>query len=39
MAAPYDALVCDLLSALLDSWSLFDRVAGSKEQGRLCRSP
>ncbi len=29
----YDAVVFDLLTALLDSWALWNRVAGSEEQG------
>ena len=33
----YEALVCDLLSALLDSWALWRRVAGSEEEGRRWR--
>jgi 2-haloacid dehalogenase len=33
----YEAVVCDLLSALLDSWSLWHRVAGSEEEGRRWR--
>jgi 2-haloacid dehalogenase len=30
---PYDAVIFDLLTALLDSWSLWNRVAGSEEAG------
>jgi 2-haloacid dehalogenase len=33
----YDAVVFDLLTALLDSWSLWNRVAGSEEEGRVWR--
>ena len=29
----YDAVVFDLLTALIDSWSLWNRVAGSDEIG------
>src|SRR5882724_8269368 len=29
----YDAVVFDLLTALLDSWTLWNRVAGSAERG------
>jgi 2-haloacid dehalogenase len=35
--AVYDALVCDLLSALLDSWTLWHRVAGGEAEGRRWR--
>lgn len=31
--ARYDAALFDLLTALLDSWSLFDAIAGSPERG------
>lgn len=37
MASRYDAVLFDLLSALLDSWSLWDRVAGGREPGRRWR--
>jgi 2-haloacid dehalogenase len=37
MATRYEALVCDLLSALLDSWTLWNRVAGGEEAGRRWR--
>ena len=37
MPGRYDAVVCDLLSALLDSWALWRRVAGSEEEGRRWR--
>lgn len=30
---PYDAVVFDLLTALIDSWTLWNAVAGSDEQG------
>lgn len=30
---PYDAVVFDLLTALLDSWTLWNEVAGSAENG------
>jgi 2-haloacid dehalogenase len=33
----YDAVVCDLLSALLDSWALWRHVAGGQEEGRRWR--
>lgn len=33
MAARYDAVIFDLLTALLDSWSLWNDVAGSPEEG------
>jgi 2-haloalkanoic acid dehalogenase type II len=33
----YDAILFDLLTALIDSWSLWDRVAGSAEAGRAWR--
>jgi 2-haloalkanoic acid dehalogenase type II len=33
----YDAVLFDLLTALLDSWSLWGKVAGSPEAGRLWR--
>lgn len=34
----YDAVLFDLLTALLDSWTLWDRVAGSREAGRAWRA-
>jgi 2-haloacid dehalogenase len=37
MPGRYEAVVCDLLSALLDSWALWRRVAGGEEQGRRWR--
>ncbi|MFT6582377.1 MAG: hypothetical protein ACJAU6_002821 [Alphaproteobacteria bacterium] len=30
---PYDAVIFDLLTALLDSWTLWRDVAGSSEAG------
>jgi len=36
--ARYDAVLFDLLTALLDSWTLWDRVAGSQEAGRKWRA-
>jgi 2-haloalkanoic acid dehalogenase type II len=35
--ARYDAVLFDLLTALLDSWALWNGVAGSKESGRKWR--
>jgi len=34
----YDAVLFDLLTALLDSWRLWDACAGSREQGRTWRA-
>ena len=34
----YDAILFDLLTALIDSWSLWNRVAGSEEAGRNWRA-
>ena len=34
----YDALLFDLLTALIDSWSLWNRVAGGEEAGRKWRA-
>jgi len=34
---PYEAVLFDLLTALLDSWSLGDKVAGGTERGREWR--
>ncbi|MBS0338747.1 MAG: HAD-IA family hydrolase [Proteobacteria bacterium] len=34
----YDAILFDLLTALIDSWSLWNRVAGSEEAGRAWRA-
>lgn len=36
--AQYDAVLFDLLTALLDSWSLWDRIAGGRDAGRKWRS-
>ena len=33
----YDAVLFDLLTALIDSWSLWNRIAGSEVQGRAWR--
>jgi 2-haloacid dehalogenase len=38
MAPRYDGVLFDLLSGLLDSWSLWDAVAGSRADGRRWRS-
>ncbi len=38
MSRGYDAVVFDLLTALLDSWTLWDSVAGSRERGRAWRA-
>jgi 2-haloacid dehalogenase len=35
---PYDAILFDLLSGLLDSWTLWDNIAGSQEAGRKWRA-
>ncbi len=37
MIRRYDAVLFDLLTGLLDSWSLWDRVAGNAEDGRRWR--
>lgn len=34
----YDAILFDLLTALIDSWSLWNRVAGGEEAGRRWRA-
>ncbi|HWA38538.1 MAG TPA: HAD-IA family hydrolase [Burkholderiales bacterium] len=34
----YDAVLFDLLTALLDSWTLWDSVAGSRDAGRTWRA-
>jgi 2-haloacid dehalogenase len=34
----YDAILFDLLSALIDSWSLWNRVAGGDDSGRAWRA-
>lgn len=36
--APYAAVLFDLLTALIDSWSLWDRVAGGRDAGRRWRA-
>jgi 2-haloacid dehalogenase len=33
----YDAVVFDLLTALIDSWTIWNRAAGSAENGLRCR--
>jgi 2-haloacid dehalogenase len=38
MSCRYDAVLFDLLTALLDSWSLWSSVAGSEDAGRRWRS-
>jgi len=38
MKPAYDAVLFDLLTALLDSWSLWDRIAGGEAEGRKWRS-
>jgi 2-haloalkanoic acid dehalogenase type II len=38
MPRKYDAVLCDLLTALLDSWSLWDDVAGGEAAGRSWRA-
>ncbi len=38
MKPVYDAVLFDLLTALLDSWSLWDKVAGSEAHGRKWRA-
>src|SRR5271170_2116358 len=38
MAVAYDAVLFDLLTALLDSWSLWNAVAGSEQAGRRWRA-
>ncbi len=38
MARRYEAVLFDLLTALLDSWTLWNRVAGSEEAGRRWRA-
>lgn len=37
MAAPYLAICCDLLTALIDSWSLWESAAGEPELGSRWR--
>lgn len=38
MAQKYQAVLFDLLTALLDSWTVWDRAAGSSERGRAWRA-
>ena len=38
MTRRYDAVLFDLLTALLDSWSLWNAVAGNEEAGRRWRA-
>ncbi len=38
MSRRYDAVLFDLLTALLDSWSLWNAVAGSEQAGRRWRA-
>lgn len=38
MAAKYDAVLFDLLTALIDSWTVWNRAAGSEEAGRRWRA-
>ncbi|MEM4985976.1 HAD-IA family hydrolase [Collimonas sp. H4R21] len=38
MAKKYQAILFDLLTALLDSWSVWDRAAGSEQAGRAWRA-
>jgi 2-haloacid dehalogenase len=38
MKRRYEAVLFDLLTALLDSWTLWNSVAGSDEAGRLWRA-
>jgi len=33
MGGPYDAIIFDLLTALIDSWTVWKDVAGSDEDG------
>ena len=35
---PYEAILFDLLTALLDSWTLWNRVAGDPARGRRWRA-
>jgi hypothetical protein len=37
MIRRYDAVLFDLLTALVDSWSLWNRVAGNAEDGKRWR--
>ena len=38
MSRRYDAVLFDLLTALLDSWSLWNAVAGDEQAGRRWRA-
>ncbi len=38
MSRPYDAVLFDLLTALLDSWTLWNEIAGSPEAGQRWRA-
>ncbi len=38
MTRRYDAVLFDLLTALLDSWTLWNAVAGSEQAGRRWRA-
>ncbi|MFN0160679.1 MAG: HAD family hydrolase [Burkholderiales bacterium] len=38
MACKYDAVLFDLLTALIDSWTVWNRAAGSEEAGRRWRA-
>ena len=38
MAQKYDAVLFDLLTALLDSWTIWNQAAGSEEMGRKWRA-
>ena len=38
MPQKYDAILFDLLTALLDSWTVWNRAAGSDELGRKWRA-
>ena len=38
MSRRYDVVLFDLLTALLDSWSLWNAVAGSEQAGRRWRA-
>ncbi|MEI9987752.1 MAG: hypothetical protein WDN69_34270 [Aliidongia sp.] len=38
MSRPYDAVLFDLLTALLDSWTLWNEVAGGAEAGQRWRT-
>jgi 2-haloacid dehalogenase len=38
MTQKYEAVLFDLLTGLLDSWTLWNRTAGSEKLGRLWRA-